>query len=256
LKHNIITFVVLTILVLSGVVFWETEFFWFVIGAIILIYLAFTAYGSSQIQANYFINSINRGKKKSVVLTFDDGPDPEFTPRILDILKEKNVKATFFVIGKKAAQYPDIVKRMDEEGHVIANHSYSHHNLIALFSGNRLGKDLAKCNDIVQQTIGKTPLFFRPPFGVTTPRYGKAIRNNGLSSIGWSLRTLDTRAKTKYEVIDSVISKLKKGDIILLHDRLEVTTDALPDLIEHITSRKLTIEPLPIAINKNAYAES
>lgn len=256
MKHNIFTFTILTAIVLVGVIFWETGIVWFVVGALVLLYLAVITYGSCQIQANYFINSINKGKRKSVALTFDDGPDPEYTPQILDILKEKNVKATFFVIGKKAERYPDLVKRIDEEGHIVANHSYSHHYFLPFFLSSGLTDDLRKCNEAIEQIIYKTPLFFRPPFGVTTPRYGGAIRKNALSSIGWSLRTLDTKAKTKYQLIDKVISSLKKGDIILLHDRLGVTCEALPDIIEHIATRKLTIEPLPVVINKKAYAES
>jgi peptidoglycan/xylan/chitin deacetylase (PgdA/CDA1 family) len=256
LKHNIVTVIALTTLVISSVVFLETEFLWLVLGLITILYLALTAYGSYQIQANYFINSINRGKKKSVALTFDDGPHPEFTPRILDILKEKNVTATFFVIGKNAEKYPDLLRRIDEEGHIIANHSFSHHYLIALFSTTRLTKDLVRCGEVVSQVLGKTPAFFRPPFGVTNPRYGRAVRNNNLVSIGWSLRSMDTRARSKYSLIDTVISKLKKGDIVLLHDRLEVTAEALPDIIEHIHTKRLVIEPLSVVINKDPYVKS
>jgi peptidoglycan/xylan/chitin deacetylase (PgdA/CDA1 family) len=256
LKHNIVTVIALTTLVLCSVIFLETDFLWLVLGAITFLYLALTAYGSSQIQANYFINSVNKGKRKSVALTFDDGPDPEFTPRILDILSEKNVKATFFVIGKKAEKYPDLLRRIDDEGHIIANHSYSHHYLIAFFSTSRLTKDLQRCGEVVSQVLGKTPAFFRPPFGVTNPRYGTAIRENGLNSIGWSLRSLDTRAASKYALIDAVISKLKKGDIVLLHDRLAVTTEALPDIIEHIHTKRLVIEPLSVVINKDPYVKS
>lgn len=255
MKHNIVTVIALTTLVLCSVIFLETDFLWFVLGAITILYIATTAYGSYQIQANYFISSINKGKRKSVALTFDDGPDPEFTPRILDILSEKNVKATFFVIGKKAEKHPDLIRRIDEEGHTIANHSYSHHYLIALFSPSRLHRDLQKCNETVIGILGKTPAYFRPPFGVTNPFYGTAVKQNGLNSIGWSLRSMDTRAKSKYALIDTVISKLKKGDIVLLHDRLAVTAEALPDIIEHINTKKLAIEPLSVVISKNAYVE-
>jgi peptidoglycan/xylan/chitin deacetylase (PgdA/CDA1 family) len=104
------------------------------------LYLAATAYGSFKIQANYFLKSINKGQRKSIALTFDDGPDPDTTPIILEILKQKNVKATFFVIGKKAEKYPELLRQIDEEGHIVANHSYSHHNLIAFFSTEKLKK--------------------------------------------------------------------------------------------------------------------
>ncbi|TDE10279.1 polysaccharide deacetylase family protein [Dyadobacter psychrotolerans] len=255
MKHNIVTFIALTTIVVSSVIFMETDFMWIVMGALGLLYLGITAYGSYQIQTNYFFTSIHKGKKKAVALTFDDGPDPEFTPQILDILKEKKVKATFFVIGKKAEKYPELLRRIDEEGHTIANHSYSHHVLIAFFSTARLTNDLARCNEVITAAIGKTPTLFRPPFGVTNPRYPKALRENGLDSIGWSLRSMDTQARNKYRLIDNIISKLRRSDIILLHDRLAVTTHALEDIIEHINSRRLGIEPLPAIINKDAYVK-
>lgn len=159
LKHNIVTFVSLTVIVLCSVIFMETDYMWFVVLAIFLLYLGITAYGSYQIQANYFIKSVNKGKK-SVALTFDDGPDPETTPRILEILREKKVKATFFIIGKKAEKYPDLLRQIYEDGHIIANHSYSHNYLIAFFSTSRLTKDLQRCNEFILQTIGKKPAFF------------------------------------------------------------------------------------------------
>jgi peptidoglycan/xylan/chitin deacetylase (PgdA/CDA1 family) len=255
LKHNITTFITITAVALSSIIFWETGFVWYVILGMVFIYLLVTGYGSYQIRANYFINSINKGKSKAVALTFDDGPDPEYTPRILNILREKNVKATFFVIGKKAEKYPELLRQMETDGHIIANHSYSHHYLIALFSTFRLKKDLARCTEVISSVTGKTPLFFRPPFGVTNPRYKAALKENGLQSIGWSLRSMDTTADNKYQLIDSVISQLKRSDIVLLHDRLAVTAEALEDIIEHISNKRLTIEPLSKVINKEPYAK-
>ena len=218
-----------------------------------LIYLLFIAYASSAIQANYFIKSINAGKKKSIALTFDDGPDPEFTPRILRVLDEKNISATFFVIGKKAEKYPGLLQQIIDEGHEIANHSYSHNPMIAFFTTSRLTEDLARCNEIIHKTIGKTPAFFRPPFGVTNPRYATALRDNNLTSIGWSLRSMDTRTRNKSRLIDRIISKLKQGDIILFHDHLAVTADALGEIIEQIIDRDIIIQPLSKVINKEPY---
>lgn len=225
------------------------------VGGILLLYLGVVAYGSYQIQANYFINSINKGKGKAVALTFDDGPDPDQTPKILEILAEKNVKATFFVIGKKALRHPDLLRQIVDDGHEIANHSFSHSYFIAFFSRRRLTKDLGDCNDAIFDATGKKPAFFRPPFGVTNPRYGNAIQENGMISIGWSLRSFDTQAKSKYALIDKVISTVKKGDIILLHDRMPVTNEALGDIIEYILSRKLSIEPLSVVVNKKPYVQ-
>ena len=253
MKHKIITVITGITLVLCGFAFWETGYVEIILGIIAVLYLISTAYGSFQIRANYFVKSINNGKKKAIALTFDDGPHPEHTPRILEILKEKRVKATFFVIGKNAEKYPDLISQIDNEGHIVANHSYSHHYLIAFFSINRLKVDLQRCNEIVSQCLNKTPRFFRPPFGVTNPRYGTALKENNLQSIGWSLRSFDTRAKNKYQLIQTVISNLQKRDIVLLHDNLSVTADALEDLIEHCRSKNIEILTLSDLINKEPY---
>lgn len=218
-----------------------------------LIYLASTTYGSFQIKANYFVKSIHKGNKKSIALTFDDGPDPEITPRILAVLKEKGVSATFFVIGEKAEKYPDLLKKIDEEGHIVANHSYSHNHLIGFFSKKRLNQDLVHCNEAIIAALGKTPVFFRPPFGVTNPRYAKVLKELKMQSIGWSLRSFDTRAKNKYQLIEKVISNLKRRDIVLLHDNRAVTADALEDLIEHCFNKNIEIQALSVIINKEPY---
>lgn len=253
MKHNIITATAITVFALSGIIFWETGFAWLIFIAIALAYLALTAYGSFNIQANYFLTSINRGKRKSIALTFDDGPDPETTPIILDILKEKNIRATFFVIGKKAEKHPELIRRIDEEGHIIANHSYSHHYLIAFFSTEKLKKDLEHCASTIYEILGKTPKFFRPPFGVTNPRYARVLRDLKLDSVGWSVRSMDTKAKSKYEIINRVISKLKAKDIVLLHDNRKVTADSMEDLIEHCLQKGIKIEPLSKLIQKEPY---
>ena len=253
MKHKIITATTGIALVLCGFAFWETGYVEYILGILAILYLISTAYGSFQIRANYFVTSIHKGKKKAIALTFDDGPHPENTPRILEILKEKGVKATFFIIGKNAEQYPEIVRRIDGEGHTIANHSFSHNYLIAFFSTKRLEKDLAQCNEIIYQIISKKVKLFRPPFGVTNPRYNTVLNNLGLQSIGWSLRSFDTRAKNKYQLIQNVISKMQKRDIVLLHDHLSVTADALEDLIEHCRSKNIDILPLPLLINKEPY---
>jgi peptidoglycan/xylan/chitin deacetylase (PgdA/CDA1 family) len=253
LKHNIVTALSVIAFVLCGFAFWETGYVEIILGLIVVIYLTSTIYGSFQIKANYFVRSIHKGNKKSIALTFDDGPDPKNTPRILAVLKEKGVKATFFVIGKNAEKYPDLLRQIDEEGHIVANHSYSHNHLIAFFSRHRLHQDLLHCNEIVTSALGKSPLFFRPPFGVTNPRYAKVLKDLKMQSIGWSLRSFDTRAKNKYQLIEKVISNLRRRDIVLLHDNRAVTADALEDLIEHCFNKNIEIQPLSVIINKEPY---
>lgn len=253
MKHNLLIIFCITAAALSFIIFWETDYLWIVLSSIALLFVSVTAYGSAQIQANYFLKSINRGKIKAISLTFDDGPDPDSTPRILDTLLENNLQATFFVIGRKAVNHPELLRRIVEEGHTIANHSYSHHYLIALFSTQKLRTDIQRCNDAIRDITGHVPLFFRPPFGVTNPRYAAVLKDLQMQSIGWSLRSMDTRAKNKYQLIRKVISKLKAKDIVLLHDHLPLTADTLPDIIGHCREMGIKIEPLPRLIGKEPY---
>ena len=253
MKHNFVTFTAITILALCSIIFWETDYLWFVLAGIVLLYIGITIYGSFKIQANYFLKAINKGHKKGIALTFDDGPDPVTTPQILDILNDKGVKGTFFVIGKKAEQYPELLRRIDQEGHTIGNHSFSHHKMIGFFSGTRLKADLVHCNEAVEAAIGKVPQFFRPPFGVTNPRYADVLKELQWHTIGWSLRSLDTRASNKYQIINKIIANLKSRDIILLHDNLAVTADSLSDIIEHCVQQGHQIVPLSKLIQKEAY---
>ena len=256
MKHNITTFVAATALAVLGFIFWETDFVYYVLGGIAVLYLAAVAYGSLNIQSNYFLTSINKSKKKSISLTFDDGPDPDITPKILDILSEKGVRATFFVIGKKAETQPDLIRRIISEGHIIGNHSYSHSYFLGFFSNSRLRGDIEKANQIIVDIIEKKTLYFRPPFGVTNPRYRRVLKELGMTSIGWSLRSLDTRAKTKYQLIDRVLTNVKKKDIVLLHDNQQVTLDALEDIIEHFKQKGLKMEALPKVIDIKPYEEN
>ncbi|PWJ58566.1 peptidoglycan/xylan/chitin deacetylase (PgdA/CDA1 family) [Dyadobacter jejuensis] len=253
MKHNIFTFLFAATLVVLGFVFWQSEFLYYILAAVIVAYVALTVYGVFNIEANYFLSSIHKGKGSSVTLTFDDGPDPEQTPRILAALKEQEVKATFFVIGKKAEQHPELIRQMVDEGHIVANHSYSHHYLIGFFSRKRLRADLERCNAVIEQITGKVPHYFRPPFGVTNPRYADVLQDMGMLSIGWSLRSLDTQAKNKYALIERILVKIKKKDIILLHDDRAVTADAIDDIVAHCEQKKIAIETLDWVTKTSPY---
>jgi peptidoglycan/xylan/chitin deacetylase (PgdA/CDA1 family) len=253
LKHNLVTFISITVFALSGIIFWDTGLAWIVWIIIVFLYLAATAYGSFNIQSNYFFKSVNKGKRKAISLTFDDGPDPDTTPKILAVLREKKIQAAFFVIGKKAAKYPELLKQIEDEGHTIGNHTFSHSYFLGFFSKSRLKADIGHCTEIISSTINKTPLFFRPPFGVTNPVYASVLKELGLHSIGWSVRSLDTRADNKYQIINRVMSKLKSRDIVLLHDNLKVTADSLEDVIEHCLQKGIKIVPLSQLIEKAPY---
>ena len=185
--------------------------------------IAFMVWASADIGSNIYLKSVCNGdkKEKRLVLTFDDGPDETMTPRVLDVLKQHNIKATFFLIGEKVDRSPSIVKRIVDEGHIVANHTYSHGGTFPLSSYAKVKDELQRCSDSIYEAVGLRVALFRPPFGVTNPIIGKSVRQLGFKTIGWSIRSLDTVGKSRDLVAEKVIRQLHPGAIILLHDRCE-----------------------------------
>src|SRR6187402_2649445 len=143
----------------------------------ISIYVFIVVYGSATIHSGFFMNVISKGDESvpEIAITFDDGPNPQTTPEILDILKKHDITATFFCIGERAAENPDLIRRIVAEGHILGNHSHSHHVLFDLFSKKNMVRDLRACNKTIEKMIGKRMLLFRPPYGVTNPALANAV---------------------------------------------------------------------------------
>jgi peptidoglycan-N-acetylglucosamine deacetylase len=175
-----------------------------------------------------------------VALTFDDGPDPVHTPKLLDLLREKGVKATFFVIGKRADQYPEIVRRAWAEGHLIANHTWSHYSLFCFLTPRRLRAEIERGTETVRRVCGFRPRLFRSPVGLRHPLLAPYLKDAGLEYVSWTIRTRDTLTANS-SVLARRILKAASGDIILLHDHLPGGTDAmlevLPRVIDELRKR-------------------
>jgi peptidoglycan/xylan/chitin deacetylase (PgdA/CDA1 family) len=176
-----------------------------------------------------------------VALTFDDGPDPVDTPKLLDLLREKGVKATFFVVGKRADQYPEIVRRACAEGHLIANHTWSHYSLFCFLMPRRLRAEIERGTESVRRSCGFRPRFFRSPVGLRHPLLAPYLQDAGLEYVSWTIRTRDTLTANSSVLARRILNKAASGDIILLHDRLPGGTDAmleaLPGVIDELRKR-------------------
>lgn len=154
-----------------------------------------------------------------IALTFDDGPDPIYTPLVLSILARFKVKATFFIVGKQVEKYPDLVQKIHQEGHAIGNHTWSH-ELPFCQSKNRIEQEIEKTQFIIKHTCGITPTLFRPPFGVSSRAMEAALDFKGLDLILWTQSLKDWNAH-KPEKIEKAFRKgLKGGAIYLVHDGL------------------------------------
>ncbi|WPD23001.1 MAG: polysaccharide deacetylase family protein [Candidatus Electrothrix scaldis] len=168
---------------------------------------------------SFFLPVISRAKPgtEGIVLTFDDGPSPEFTPILLDLLARYALPATFFVIGKKAAEHPELIAQILAAGHSIANHSWDHDYFLMLRSTESIQEDLHRTQKVLVRA-GVRPLLFRPPVGITGPRLKKVLEQEGLLAVNYSCRALDRGNRQIVGLADKIMRKVRPGDIIMLHD--------------------------------------
>ena len=210
----------------------------FVVVIIVIIALAFF-YASYSISSKIYLHSLccNRKKKEYVAITFDDGPHPIITPKVLDTLKKYNAKATFFIIGENAQRYPEIVKRIADEGHNIGNHSFYHRSSFPMQKTSLIVNEIQMCSQVLTNITGNNIKLFRPPYGVTNPMIAKGVKKTKMISIGWSIRSLDTIGQSLEKVKQRVIRQLKGGDIILLHDNRNDAETLLENIIVEIYNK-------------------
>jgi peptidoglycan/xylan/chitin deacetylase (PgdA/CDA1 family) len=224
-------------------------------GWLLLIYVSVLFCGTYFIQWGFFLKSICSAntKEKCITLSFDDGPAGTNTDRILDILKENEMQAAFFCIGKKMQGNEEIMKRMIQEGHMIGNHSYSHHRFFDLFSSRKMLGELQQMSRACQDITGLSPRFFRPPYGVTNPNLKNAVIRGGFISIGWSIRSFDTVIRNEEHLYKKILNALKPGAILLLHDTSDTTLSLLPRLLKGIREKGYRVIRLDKMINLNPY---
>lgn len=211
------------------------SFSWIYYGIVVTLFLGLLSWGVSDIRMGYFIPVTYhlRGRPaKKVVLTFDDGPT-EFTPLFLDLLNKYQAKAVFFCIGKQIEQYPEILKRIKEEGHIIGNHTYTHTSKNCFASTTTFLEEITKTDEILRKFQIETT-YFRPPYGITNPHIAKAIKKCGKKVIGWDIRSLDTIIKEETRLQSRVLSKLTNGNIILMHDTSERTYHLLEQVLKYL----------------------
>ncbi len=228
---------------------------WYCVVLVTLFFLSVLFLACITLSLNFFIPSKCKAitSKKLVALTFDDGP-ARYTENILDTLQKHNVQASFFCIGKNIPGNPLIMNRLKNEGHVIGNHSYSHGYWFDMSGAGKMLADMRQMDREVEKAVGLRPLLFRPPYGVMNPSLAQAIKKGGYTSIGWNIRSFDTRIKDKQKLTSRIIGQLKPGSIILLHDSMEITAAILPELIKEIESNGYTITRLDKMLNISAYA--
>jgi peptidoglycan-N-acetylglucosamine deacetylase len=187
-----------------------------------------------------------------IAMTFDDGPSPETTPRLLDILKQRNIKATFFMIGQNAERNPEIVKRILADGHEIGNHSWTHPPLAKL-PDDRVTEEITKTQNAIKNAAGYTPKLLRPPYGSITARQKEWIESQfGLSVILWSVDPFDWKRPGASVIQQRILAGARPGAIILSHDIHKQTVDSMPTTLDALAAKGykfVTVSQL-IAMNR------
>ena len=175
--------------------------------------------------------------EKLLKLTFDDGPHPALTPKLLNILKKRNVKATFFVQGNKVEKNPDIIRRAVDEGHEIGNHTWSHFPINQI-DISILKKELSTTTDIIQKASDCNPKIMRPPYGATNANINKLINDEfNLKVVMWSLDSKDWKYKDSILVFKRIVNNSKSGDIILAHDIFISTILSMPPTLDRLLAK-------------------
>lgn len=240
--------------------------------AIVLSITVFMVWASASIRSGVYVRAFcgEKTDRKVVYLTFDDGPHPPETERVLDVLRERGARATFFLIGSKVSGNEAVLRRMLEEGHALGLHTYSHAGTFPLLSFDKMLADVNEGKCAVESVAGKKISLFRPPFGVTNPTIAKVVRTLGLRTVGWDVRSFDTMFCKSSEhsckqsgyscklsehsckqsgysckqsghdwyvpVVERIMKQVRPGSVILLHDRLDGASELLSLLLDSLAA--------------------
>jgi len=252
-KKILLAFGLLLMVVLLMDYFYPVSIGWYI--GILIAAVGMLAYGSISIRSGFYgrvICSFDSGDKV-MALTFDDGPDEQVTPQVLDLLKSVQIKAVFFCIGSRILKYPALIERMDREGHIIGNHSFSHHFFFDLFSVKRMEEELMKTEKLVERIIHKKIQLFRPPYGVTNPLLARALQKMNYSVIGWTVKSKDTVIRDEQKLVDRLTGKTGNGGIILFHDTGPHLVPVLDKFIKYARENEYRFERLDKILQIAAY---
>ena len=200
------------------------------------------------------------GTAPAVAITLDDGPDPEVTSRVLDLLDEHNARATFFCIGERVERHPALARAIVARGHEIGNHSYRHLKRFSLLGPRGVAQEIQRAQEAIGAATGETAYFFRAPAGLRNPFLEPALARANLQLVSWTRRGFDTVSGSAGRVLDSLTRRLREGDILLLHDGHAARTatgapvilEVLPGLLRALAAARLVPITLRAALARAA----
>ncbi len=236
---------------------------WGLAAAILLLGAALLLANLFDVNSSFWAKTLWRAPRdtNAVALTFDDGPDPEFTAPILAILEEKRVLAAFFVVGVHARAHPELLAKVHRAGHSVGNHSDTHDLSFHFKFWGALRREVDGCNAAIAAAIGRTPALFRSPQGFKSPALGDVLRENSMIAIGWQVRGRDAVSQNVDAIVHRIVASAKPGGVILLHDGAQVggsadrsaTLAALPVIIDRLRATGLRFVRLDELLEVEAY---
>lgn len=210
---------------------------------------------STNVQFNFFVKSFNKNPHfdiRAVALSFDDGP-AESTLEILEILDRYQAKAAFFCIGRNIEKNPEIFREIVKRGHIVGNHTFTHTRKMGFLKSDRIVREIRRCDKIAEEVGGVKMKLFRPPFGIINPETKRALQQTGHQVMGWNIRPYDAITRSPEVILNRITRKLKKGDLILLHDNMDKTAIILEQLLVILKRRKFEIVRPDKLFEINAY---
>ncbi len=235
MKHKLNIAVGCLSLLICFLFFRESPYFWTIIISIVVLFNVILAFGILFLRFEYFYPAVYKNSAPEVILTFDDGPDPAHTAEVLDILQKYEIKALFFVIGKKAMEHPELIRRIIDEGHEIGNHTQNHPIFFAMYSRKKIAAEIDTAEKNLAQLTKREIRIFRPPIGYMNPSIASVLKKRNLKIVGWNVRSYDS-FKNEEQLLTRLIRLTKKGSIVLMHDNLAHTSAVLEAYIQRAQS--------------------
>lgn len=235
----------------AGALLWQPGAWPWWLGSLVADHALLTAAGlwprSRLLGPNWTRLPATAAARLEVAVTIDDGPDPEVTPRVLELLERYRARATFFCIGKEARRYPALCREIVARGHAVENHSQHHHHSFSLCGPRALAREVDAAQQTLAEITGVTPRFFRAPAGLRNPFLEPVLHRRDLTLASWTRRAFDTRQRDPARVLATLSRNLAGGDILLLHDAHAARTlsgqpvilDVLPGLLGAIRRQGL-----------------
>jgi peptidoglycan-N-acetylglucosamine deacetylase len=249
--------------IVAAVILLPGPWSWWVAACVLAAFLAVVGRGVFAVNSGLWARTLWRAPEavNAVALTFDDGPDPAFTPKVLDLLKTRGARAAFFCVGERVRAHPELARRIHEEGHLLGNHSDSHAMWINFGGRRRLRAELNACNAAIAAAAGVTPALYRAPHGFKNPALGDVLRELGMTAVGWQARALDAVRQDADAIVRRLVDGAAPGGVLTLHDgsglqgsrERKATLAALPVILDGLHARGLKVVRLDELLNMPAY---